>query len=69
MDLWIARTRQSRFSKASFHTDLLTREYFVVDASDSQVFNPLFCTIIHFIYLRIYPPFTRKRSMRYNKLA
>lgn len=36
-ELWIAVNRRSRFAKANFHTSLPTKEFFIVDASDSQV--------------------------------
>uniref|UniRef100_F6V4V0 VPS10 domain-containing protein n=1 Tax=Ciona intestinalis TaxID=7719 RepID=F6V4V0_CIOIN len=36
-ELWLARTRHSRFSKASFPNTLTMREFYVVDASDGQI--------------------------------
>ena len=37
VELWIAKTRQSRFVRANFHTGKTVKSFHVVDAADSQV--------------------------------
>jgi len=36
-ELWIAPNRHSRFQRANFFTSLPTKEFFIIDAADSQV--------------------------------
>nr|CAB3266484.1 sortilin-related receptor-like [Phallusia mammillata] len=37
MELWMAPNRHARFSKANFPTYLPTKEYYIIDAADSQI--------------------------------